>query len=179
MFKKILIGTAVFVAGFIVVVVMQPSEFTVARSAVIAAPAGDVFAQVNDFHNWDHWSPWAKIDPAMKQSFEGAPSGAGAIYSWAGNNEVGEGRMTLTESQEAALVRIKLEFFKPFSATNTAEFSFTQEGTGTRVDWSMSGKKNFIEKAVCLFINMDKMVGKDFEKGLARMKSYTEAAVEK
>src|SRR2546425_404679 len=103
---------------------MRPSEYRVARTATISAPAPAVFAQVNDFHKWGAWNPWAKLDPAMKQTYEGAPAGAGAIYTWAGNNEVGQGRMTLTESRPSDLVRIKLEFMKPFATISTAECNF-------------------------------------------------------
>ena len=176
MLKKIFIALAAVAAIFLVVVSMQPSEFRVTRTATIAAPAAAVFAQVNDFHHWEAWSPWAKLDPAMKQSYEGAPSGTGAIYAWAGNNQVGEGRMTIMESRPSDLIRVKLEFLKPFAATNTAEFTFIPEGDQTTVTWSMAGKNNFIAKAVHLFMDMDTMVGGQFEKGLARMKSAVETA---
>jgi hypothetical protein len=176
MLKIILIAIAVIVVAFVVVVALQPSEFHIVRSATISAPAPAVFAQVNDFHKWEAWNPWGRIDPAMKQSYEGAPAGTGAIYAWAGNKEVGEGRMTLTESRPSDLIRIKLEFFKPFAATNTAEFTFKPEGNQTTVTWSMTGENNFMAKAIHLFINMDKMVGGQFEKGLAQMKSVVEAA---
>jgi len=170
----IILALAAIVAIFLVVVAMQPSEFRVVRSAGMAAPASDVFAQVNDFHNWQAWSPWAKLDPAMKQTYEGAPAGTGAIYSWVGNKQVGEGRMTLTESRPNERILIKLEFIKPFAATNSAEFTFKPDGNQTVVTWSMEGKKAFMLKAFGLFMNMDKMVGGDFEKGLAQMKSLVE-----
>ena len=179
MLKIILIAIAVIVVVFLVVVALQPSEFRVARSTTISGPAPAVFAQVNDFHKWEAWNPWGKIDPAMKQTYEGAPAGIGAIYTWVGNNEVGEGRMTLTESRPNDLIRIKLEFMKPFAATNTAEFTFKPEGNQTAVTWSMSGKNNFMAKAIHLFMNMDKMIGGQFEKGLAEMKSVVEAAPKK
>jgi hypothetical protein len=131
---------------------------------------------VNDFHNWTAWSPWAKLDPAMKQTYEGAPAGTGAVSTWAGNKDVGEGRMTIIESRPSELIRIKLEFFKPFAATNTAEFTFKPAGDQTAVTWSMAGEKNFMAKAFGLFMNMDKMIGDDFEKGLANLKSVTETA---
>jgi uncharacterized protein YndB with AHSA1/START domain len=155
---------------------MQPAEFHVARSTTISAPAAAVFAQVNDFHKWEAWNPWGKVDSAMKQSYEGAPAGPGAVYIWSGNKQVGEGRMTSTESRPNDLIRIKLEFFRPFAASNTAEFTFKPEGGQTIVTWSMSGKKNFMAKAIHLFINMDKMIGGQFEQGLAQMKSVAEAA---
>ena len=149
------------------------------RSATISAPAPAVFAQVNDFHNWEAWSPWAKLDPAAKATFEGPSTGTGAIFKWAGNKEVGEGSMTITESRPSDLIRIKLEFLRPFEATNSAEFTFKPEGNRTGVTWSMEGKNNFIAKAVCLFMNMDKMVGGQFEQGLAQMKAVVEAAPKK
>ena len=176
MLVKILIALAVIVVVLIVIVALQPSDFRVTRSATMSAPAPAAFAQVNDFHKWEAWNPWGKIDPVMKQTYEGAPAGTGAIYSWIGNNEVGEGRMTIIESRPSDLIRIKLEFFKPFAATNTAEFTFKPEGNQTVVTWSMSGDKNFMAKAIHLFINMDKMIGGQFDKGLAEMKSIVERA---
>jgi hypothetical protein len=175
MLKIILISLAVIVIAFIVVVAMQPSEFRIVRSATMSAPPAAVFAQVNDFHKWEAWNPWRRIDPAMKQAYEGAPVGTGAIYTWTGNNEVGEGRMTMTESRPNDLIIIKLEFFKPFRATNTAEFTFKPQGNQTAVSWSMTGNNNFMAKAIHLFMNMDKMVGGQFEKGLAHMKAVAEA----
>jgi len=179
MLVKILIVLVVVVGLLVVVVAMQPSEFHVARTATISAPAPAVFAQVDDFHHWEAWNPWGKLDPAMRQTYEGAPAGAGAIYTWAGNNQVGEGRMTMTESRPSDLIRIKLEFVKPFRATNTAEFTFKPEGDQTAVTWSMTGANNFLTKAVHLFMNMDKMVGGQFEKGLAQLKTVVEAAAKK
>jgi len=176
MLIKILVALAVIVLGFVGVVAMRPSEYRVARTATIVAPAPAVFAQVNDFHKWEAWNPWAKLDPAMKQAYEGAPAGIGAIYTWAGNSEVGEGRMTLTESRPSDLVRIRLEFLKPFATTSTAEFSFKPEGDHTAVTWSMTGKVNFMAKVVHLFMDMDRMIGGNFEKGLAQLKSVVEAA---
>jgi uncharacterized protein YndB with AHSA1/START domain len=176
MLKRILVALAVIVVVFVAVVAMQPSEFRVARTATIAAPAAAVFAQVNDFHKWEAWNPWAKLDPAMKQTYEGAPAGTGAIYTWAGNNEVGEGRMTLTESRPSDLIRIKLEFLRPFAATSTAKFTLKPEGDQTAVTWSMAGRNNLTAKAIHLFMDMDKMIGGQFEVGLARMKVVVETA---
>jgi hypothetical protein len=172
--KRVLIGFVAAIAVFAAVVALQPGEFKVARTASIAAPAPAVFTQVNDLHRWEAWSPWAKIDPTMKQTYEGAASGMGAICSWAGNKEVGEGRMTVTESRPSDLIRLKLEFFKPMEGTSMAEFAFKPEGTQTSVTWSMSGQKNFISKAVCMFMDMDKMLGGQFEKGLTQLKSVVE-----
>jgi hypothetical protein len=169
-----LLGLAAIIVILVVVVAMQPSEFRITRTAAISAPAADVFAQVNDFHNWQAWSPWAKLDPVMKQTYEGAPAGTGAIYSWIGNKQVGEGRMTLMDSRPNERIQIKLEFLRPFKATNSAEFTFKPEGNQTNLTWIMAGKKNFLFKAFGLFMSMDKMVGSDFEKGLASMKSEVE-----
>ena len=174
MLKTILISLAVIVIVLAVIVALQPSEFRVARSTTISASPATVFAQVNDFHKWEAWNPWGKIDPAMKQAYAGAPAGSGAIYTWAGNNEVGEGRMTITESRPNDLILVKLEFFKPFSGNSLAEFTFKPEGNQTVVTWSMSGQNNFIAKAMCMVMNMDKMVGGEFEKGLASIKSIVE-----
>ena len=176
MLIKIAIGLAVVVVGFIGVVAMRPSEFRISRTTLIAAPAPAAFGQVNDFHHWPGWSPWAKIDPAMKQSYEGAPTGAGAVYTWAGNHEVGEGRMTITEGRPSELIRIKLEFLKPFAATSTAEFTFKPEGDQTAITWSMEGRNNLMAKAIHLFMDMDRMIGGNFENGLAQIKLAAEAA---
>jgi uncharacterized protein YndB with AHSA1/START domain len=180
MAKKILIRTlivlAVIIVAFVGLVAMQPSEFRIERSATIAAPPAEVFAQVNDFHKWEAWSPWAKLDPAAKNSFEGPPEGEGAIFRWDGNDQVGTGSMTITESHPNDLIRIRLDFVKPFEDTSTAEFTFKPEGDQTVVTWSMFGENNFISKAFCLFMNMDKMIGDKFAEGLASMKSVVEAA---
>ncbi len=174
--RKILIGAIAIIVVFFIVVAMQPAEFRVSRSATIAAPAPAVFAQVNDLRKWEAWSPWEKRDPQMKQTYDGPPAGVGAVTAWAGNHEVGEGRMTITESNPSERIKIKLEFFKPFAATNTAEFTFRPEGDRTLVTWSMSGRNNFLAKAAHLFMDIDKMVGGDFEQGLANMKAVAEAA---
>jgi hypothetical protein len=161
-------------AALVLIVAMQPASFRIERSASMAAPASAVFAQVNDFHNWDGWSPWAKIDPNMKQTYEGAPSGTGAIYYWIGDKNVGEGRMTMVDSKPNEQIRIKLEFMKPFKATNEAQFAFKANGSQTSVTWSMTGQRSFMFKAVGLFMSMDKMLGGQFEKGLTSMKSIVE-----
>src|SRR5262245_46051534 len=148
----ILIAIAVIIVAFVVVVAMQPAEFRIVRTATMSAPPPAVFGQVNDFHNWLAWSPWEKLDPALKRTYEGALAGTGAIYSWVGNKKVGEGRMTLMESHPSDLIRIKLEFLKPFKATHTAEFTFKPEGSQTLVRWTMLGRNNFMSKAFCLFM---------------------------
>lgn len=161
---------------FLIVVGLQSTAYRVTRKATMNAPPAAVFAQVNDFHRWEHWSPWAKIDPAMKQTYDGPASGTGAKYHWLGNKQVGEGRMTITESRPNERIVINLEFIKPFAATNTTEFTFAPHGNQTEITWNMDGKKNFMLKAMGLFMSMDKMVGGQFEQGLANMRSIVEAA---
>lgn len=173
MLKKILIVVALLIVGVIAFVAVQPAEYQVTRSATIGAPPAVVFDQINELRNWQHWSPWAKLDPNMKEVFDGGP-GKGAVTRWSGNKDVGEGKMTITDSQRAQLVRLKLEFLEPFAATSTTEFTFRPEAKGTLVTWSMSGERDFLQKAFCLFMNGEKMIGADFEKGLAQLKSYTE-----
>ena len=179
MFKKILAVIAVIVVAFVAFVATRPNEFHIARSLTMAAPPDVVFAQVNVLHNWGGWDPWAKLDPNSKSTFEGPSSGTGAVMAWDGNNEVGKGRVTVTDSKPGELVRMKLEFEKPMKATNIGEFTFKADGAKTTVTWAMSGENNFIAKAMCLFMNMDKMVGGQFEKGLAAMKSIVEAPAAK
>ena len=178
MIRKILIaiaGIAVIIGAFAVFVALQPAEFRIERRATIAAPAPEVFVQVNDLHNWQAWSPWAKLDPQAKVSFAGPPAGQGAVFSWSGNDDVGEGSMTLAESRPNELIRIQVAFVRPFEGGNVSEFAFKPDGAQTAVTWTMSGRNGFIGKAMCLFVDMDKMLGRDMEKGLAQMKAVTEA----
>jgi hypothetical protein len=172
----ILLAIAFIAIIFFVVIAGRPDEFIVSRSGKFFAPPAIIFAQVNDFHKWEAWSPWAKMDPNCKNTFSGAPAGKDAGFAWDGNKKVGAGRMTILESRSSDLIRIKLEFLKPFKANNTAEFTFKPEGNQTVVTWSMSGKNNFFFKAFGVFMDCDKMIGKDFGKGLAAMKSVAEAA---
>jgi uncharacterized protein YndB with AHSA1/START domain len=175
MFKKILIAVALVIVVFVIVVALQPADFSVTRAETIAAPPETVFAQVNDFHKWQAWSPWEKMDPEMIRTFAGEPAGEGAVYSWVGNSDVGEGSMTITESRPNERIRIKLEFIKPMEGTSDTEFTFLPDGDGTKVTWDMAGKNNFIGKAFCLFMDMDTMVGGQFEEGLSNLKSVAEA----
>ena len=176
MLKKILIALAVILLVLVAVIALRPSDFRYTRSLAIAAPAPAVFAEVNDLHKWEAWSPWAKIDPAMKMTYEGAQVGVGSSYTWSGNNEVGEGRSTIVESRPSDLIRMKLEFKRPFAGTNDVEFTFKPEGAQTVVTWTMSGKSNFMGKAVGLVIDCEKMVGGQFEQGLSSLKSVVESA---
>jgi hypothetical protein len=179
MLIKALIILAVVVVVFLVFVAQRPSAFRVTRSASIAAPPQAVFGQVNDLHKWEAWSPWAKLDPAAKNGYAGPPEGAGATFTWSGNNKIGEGRMTISESRPYEFIKFKLEFVKPFKGNNTAEFTFKPEGNQTVVTWTMLGQNNFISKAMQVFVDCEKMVGGQFEKGFVEMKAITEAAVRK
>jgi hypothetical protein len=174
MILKTLLILAAVVAVILVVAAFQPSTFRVTRRTVIAAPPAAVFARVNDLPKWQAWSPWEKMDPAMKRRYEGPAAGVGAVYAWDGNKEVGSGRMTIIESRPADLVRMKLEFFQPMAGVCTAEFTFKAEGPNTAVQWSMDGTNNYAAKIFCLFMNMDKMVGGQFEQGLANLKRLAE-----
>ena len=179
MLKNIGLGLVVVLGVVVVFIGTRPGEFQIQRSTTIAAPAEVIFPLVNDFHQWAKWSPWEKRDLNMKKTFEGAPSGAGAIYSWSGNEKVGEGRMTLSESKANERVLIKLEFLKPFAATNQTEITFSPAASSTAVTWTMRGTNNFVGKAFSLVMNMDKMVGGDFEKGLANLKAAAEQGAPK
>ncbi len=171
MITKILIGVALVLIVLVVVIALQPADFRISRTATIFAPAEVVFADVNDVRQYNEWSPFSKMDPAMKVTYSGPPSGPGATLAWAGNNKAGEGRMTLVENRPNELVRYRLEFLKPFQATNIAEFTFKPEGDRTVVTWSMTGTKNFMCKAFGLVIDSDKMCGGMFEEGLANLNS--------
>ena len=171
MLIKILIAVALLLVVFVIVVASRPSDFRVTRTAPIPASPPVVFAHVNELKKWPEWSPWARMDPTAKSTFEGPIAGKGAIFKWAGNNKVGEGQMTITESRPSELVRFKLDFLKPFEASNTAEFTFEPKGNDTFITWSMAGKNNFMFKAVGLFMNCDKMVGSQFEEGLNNLKT--------
>jgi len=179
MLRIILILVPIIIAVFVIVTALQPAGFRITRSANISAPPAGVFALVNDFHKWEAWSPWGKIDPAMKQTYGGPPAGPGSVYFWAGNGKVGEGRMTLTDSRPHEHILIKLEFLKPFAATNATEFNFKPEGGQTKVTWTMTGERNVILKAMGLFMNMDKMIGGQFEQGLANLNTAAAAAAKK
>jgi hypothetical protein len=147
------------------------STYAVTRSTVIPAPAKDVFPLVNSFREWPKWSPWETVDPDMQRTYSGAESGVGAKYAWSGNRKAGAGNMEIVESQEPDVIRIRLEFTKPFAAVNPTTFTFVPEGGGTRVTWAMTGEHKGIGKVFALFMNMDKMVGGDFEKGLSSLAS--------
>jgi uncharacterized protein YndB with AHSA1/START domain len=153
----------------------RPSDFSIKRSLQMAAAPSKPFALVNDLHRWNDWSPWAKLDPQMKQTFAGPETGPGSSMTWTGNNKVGKGTSTIVETTPDQLIQMQLQFVRPFKATNQATFTFTPADSGTNVTWAMTGHCNFGMKVFGLFMNMDKMIGKDFEKGLAQMKGIVEA----
>jgi hypothetical protein len=170
----VLIGVVVLIVLAVVFVATRSSEFVVSRSVEIAGPAGKVFEQVNVTRNWENWSPWHKVDPAMKLTYEGPAGGEGAIYLWDGNRDVGAGKMTITESVEGRMVRTRLDFYRPFKGMMTSEILLQEEGGRTQVKWSTRGEKNFMAKVMHLVINMDTMIGGQFEKGLAELKRIGE-----
>lgn len=175
MLKKILLAVVVLIAALLVYAWMQPDSFRVERSARIKASPEKVFALVDDFNRWASWSPWEKMDPAMKRTHSGPTSGKGAAYEWDGNKEVGHGRMEITDATPPSKILIKLDFLQPFEAHNTAEFTIVPDGDATKVTWAMFGPNPFIAKVMQVFMSMDAMVGKDFEAGLANLKSVAEA----
>ena len=174
MLKKVGIGFAVLIAGVLVLIATRPATFTVESNATINAPADVVYGQVADFHQWERWSPWEKLDPTMKKTFDGAPAGQGAIYAWVGNDKVGEGRMTILGARPSEQIEIKLEFIKPFEATSQTLFTFKPTGDATQVTWTMNGTNDFMGKAFSLFVDVDKAVSSDFERGLASLKKVAE-----
>jgi hypothetical protein len=150
--------------------------YTVERSIAIDAPQGRVYGHVADFQQWGDWSPWDELDPDMTKTFSGSETGVGAKYSWSGNRKVGQGSMEITDAMESSRVEIALEFLKPFKARNSTVFSLQSEGADTNVTWAMTGQKTFMTKVMGIFKSMDSMVGPDFERGLARLKTVAESS---
>ena len=180
MFRKIALTLFVLIAVACVAIFgiasTRPATYHIERSVTTAAPPATVYAVLNDMHRFPEWSPWQELDPNMKVTHEGPESGVGAKYSWAGNNDVGEGRMTITESTPNTSVVQKLEFLKPWASTCDVHFTIAPEGEGSKVTWAMDGNNDTMAKVMSLFMNMDSMVGKDFEKGLGKLKALTESA---
>jgi uncharacterized protein YndB with AHSA1/START domain len=174
MLKKIAVAVAILLAVLLILAATKPNTFRVERSTSIQAPPEKVFALLDDFHRWSAWSPWEKMDPAMQRTYSGAASGTGAVYEWAGNSKVGRGRMEIVEATPASKVAVRLDFLEPFAAHNTAEFTLAPAGDGTNVTWVMHGPNLFIGKVMSVFVSMDRMIGKDFEAGLANLKALTE-----
>lgn len=174
MFKKILLVLLALIAAFVIYVALQPDAYKVERSVTIAAPADKVFENVNNLRKWEAWSPWAKIDPDAKIAFEGPDAGKGAAMTWNGNDEVGEGKMTVVESDPDKAVNIKVSFTRPFEGGTNSDFSFTPKGDQTDVAWSMHGTHSLMEKAFCVVFDGLGMMGKDIDKGLSQLKSVAE-----
>lgn len=179
MLKKILLGLAAVVALILIVAAFQPGEFQVKRSLAIAAPAQALFEQVNDHRKFVAWNPWGKLDPNVKNTFTGPATGVGSVCSWEGNSEIGAGSSTIIESKPGELVRLRMDWKEPMEGTSTVDFTFKSEGDRTVMTWHMYGPQNYLGKVMCLFMNMDKMVGGQFEKGLADLKILAEAAARK
>src|SRR5882724_6551980 len=165
---------AIAIAAVLILAATKPVVFRVQRAATLRAPAEKIFPLINDFHQWGTWSPYEHKDPGMKRTFSGAESGKGAVYAWEGDKNVGSGRMEILDTSVPSKIVIKLDFFKPFEGHNTAEFTMLPQGDATNVTWLMHGPSPFMGKIMHVFINMDKMIGKDFEAGLANLKSLTE-----
>jgi hypothetical protein len=167
---------AIAIAIILILASTKPDSFAVRRTAMVQAPAEKIFPLINNFHQWAQWSPWENRDPAMKRTFSGAESGRGAVYAWEGNKNVGSGRMEILGASSPSKITIKLDFFKPFEAHNTAEFSFVPErdASATNIIWVMQGPSSFMSKVMQVFINFDSMIGRDFEAGLASLKEVTE-----
>ena len=174
MFKTVLIVVVVLIAAILVYAATMPDDFRVQRTTSIKASPEKIFALINDLHRWDSWSPWEKMDPAMQRTFSGATAGKGAVYAWQGNSKVGEGRMEIADASPPSRVTIKLDFIKPIEGHNTAEFTLDPKGDSTNVTWSMYGPSAYIAKVIGVFASMDKMIGKEFENGLANMKAVAE-----
>jgi hypothetical protein len=177
MFKRIALIVVVLVAGVLGYAATRPDTLHVQRAATIKAPPEKIFPLINDFKSWSAWSPYEKIDPAMKRTYSGAASGKGAVYEWEGNSEVGQGRMEITDISHPSRVTIKLDFVKPLEGHNIAEFALAPQGDSTTVTWTMNGPSPYIGKLIGVFIDMDDMIGKDFETGLANMKAIAEGPV--
>jgi uncharacterized protein YndB with AHSA1/START domain len=165
---------AVAIAVVLILAAIKPNTFSVRRATTVKAPPERLFPLINDFHQWVTWSPYENKDPAMKRSFSGAESGKGAVYGWEGNKNVGSGRMEILDTSVPTKIVIKLDFFTPFEGHNTAEFTMLPQGDGTNLTWVMHGPAVFISKVMQVFINLDHMIGKDFEAGLANLKRLTE-----
>jgi uncharacterized protein YndB with AHSA1/START domain len=171
----IAIVVIILVAVVLALAARRPNEFTVTRAVRIRATPDRIYPHIVDFHRWAAWSPWEKIDPAMRRSYSGAPTGTGSVYEWQGNSKAGVGRMEITQVTPPTSVTVKLDFLKPFEAHNTVTFTLLPIGDSTDVTWTMFGPSPFMTKVMGVFFNMDKLVGTDFERGLANLKAVAEA----
>jgi uncharacterized protein YndB with AHSA1/START domain len=170
----VLVLLVVAVAAVLAYAATKPATFRVQRTASIKAPPEKIFALINDMRGWGAWSPYEKKDPAMKRAYHGQESGKGAVYEWDGDKNVGKGRMEITDVSTPSKIVIKLDFFRPFEAHNTASFTMEPKGEATDVTWAMDGPNLFVGKVMSIFIDMDKMIGKDFEEGLSNLKRLAE-----
>ena len=170
----IAIVLALAIAVILILAATKPNTFSVRRSATMSAPAERIFTILGDFHQWRGWSPWENKDPGMKRTYEGSERGRGAVYAWNGNKNVGSGRMEILDDTTPSKILIKLDFFKPFEAHNTAEFTMLPQGNATNVNWVMQGPAPFMFKVMEVFVSCDKMIGKDFEAGLTNLKALVE-----
>lgn len=174
MLQRIALAAGALLAALLVFAATRPDAFRVQRSATIAAPPGRIYPLIDDFHQWQAWSPWEKKDPTMERAFRGAPSGPGAVYAWAGDSNIGAGSMTITEATPPSRLVLSLEFVRPFEAQNVVEFTLQPSGDVTTVTWTMDGTNTFVGKLMSLFLDMDQMVGGEFATGLATLKAITE-----
>ncbi|MDB5562084.1 MAG: polyketide cyclase [Hyphomicrobiales bacterium] len=174
MLETIIIIIALLIAAVLIYAAARPAAFRMERSATINAPAEKIFPFINDFHKWAAWSPWEKLDPALQRSYAGPDSGRGAVYEYEGNNKVGAGRMEITDSTPASRVLTTLDFIRPMQAHNFAEFTLVPQGSATVVTWAMYGRSPYIAKLMTIFVSMDKLVGKQFDEGLANLKAVAE-----
>ena len=174
MLKKVVLGIVVLLVALLAFAATRPDSMRIQRTATINAPPEKIYPLISDFHNWTSWSPYEHIDPAMKKTYSGPPSGKGAVYEWAGNSDVGQGRMEITDTAEPTRVTIKLDFIAPFEGHNVTVFSLTPRAGATDVAWTMEGPSAYVMKVMSVFTDMDAMIGKDFETGLATLKSVAE-----
>lgn len=174
MLKKVALGVVAVIVVILLMAAMKPNTFTITRTITIAAPPEKIAGLITDFHQWQSWSPWEKLDPAMQRTFSGAPAGKGAVYAWVGNKDVGRGRMEIVEAAAPARTVIQLDFIEPFASSNVTEFALTPAAGSTTVRWTMTGPMLFISKLMAVFVSMDAMIGKDFDKGLAQLKAAAE-----
>jgi uncharacterized protein YndB with AHSA1/START domain len=174
MIKIIVLGVVVLVSALLIYAASKPDTFRVQRAMSIKAPPEKIFALINDLHRWRTWSPYERKDPAMKKTLGGATEGKGAVYEWEGNKDVGKGRMEITDTSPPSRVVIALDFVKPFEAHNIVEFTLEPNGNATNVTWAIHGPSPYFPKLMCIFVNMDSMIGNDFEAGLASLKAVAE-----
>jgi uncharacterized protein YndB with AHSA1/START domain len=174
MLKKFALGVLAILIVILMMAAMKPNSFTISRSIAIDAPPEKIAGLITDFHQWQSWSPWEKLDPNMQRNFSGAAKGVGAVYGWQGNKDVGRGRMEIIEAATPARTVVKLDFIEPFASNNVTTFTLVPAGRTTSVTWTMSGPMLFVSKLMTVFVSMDALIGKDFDKGLAQLKAAAE-----